>query len=241
MFAGVCGRYSNTRKKSDELHTRLTDMLGVSPPESDRGFERFNVAPTQEVIAVVEDGYGRRMEALRWGLIPSWSKEAKARFQMINARAETVLDRPAYRSLVGHARHRCLVLADGWYEWQKPEDPKQPRRPLHFSLEEGGPFFFAGLWTTWTSPDGELVPSCTIVTCEANEVARPIHDRMPAVLADPTDWVTWLDAELDGAAACELLLPLPSDLLSVRPANPIVNSARHEGPDCLAAEMRLAA
>jgi putative SOS response-associated peptidase YedK len=241
MFAGVCGRYSNTRKKTDELHTRLTEVLGVSHPESDRGFERFNIAPTQEVLAVVEDRDGRRMEPLRWGLIPSWSNEAKARFQMINARAETVLERPAYRSLVRHGKHRCLVLADGWYEWQKPEDPKQPRRPLHFSLEEGEPFFFAGLWTGGKSPEGELVPSCTIVTSEANEVERPIHDRMPVVLAEPADWGTWLDPELDGPGACELLGPLVSDLLSVRPANPLVTSARHEGADCLAVELPLVA
>src|SRR3954447_19747817 len=237
----MCGRYSNTRKKSDELHEKLTDLLGVSMPASDSGFERFNVAPTQRVVAVVEDGDGRRMEQLRWGLIPSWAKDAKPKFQMINARADTVLEKPAYRSLVRHAEHRCLVLADGWYEWQKPEDPKQPRRPLHFALADEAPFFFAGLWTTWTSPEGEQIPSCTIVTCEANAVARPIHDRMPVVMGDPAAWPIWLDASFDGPAACELLVPLAPDLLAVRPANPVVNSARREGPDCLAADMPLAA
>ena len=241
MFAAVCGRYSNTRKKSDELHTKLADLLEVAQPESDRGFERFNIAPTQEVVAVVEDEAGRRMEALRWGLIPSWAKDAKPKFQMINARAETVLEKRSYRSLVQKARHRCLVLADGWYEWQKPEDPKQPRKPLHFALADGHPFLFAGLWTTWASPEGEEVPSCTIVTCEANAVARPIHDRMPVVLPDPAAWEMWLDPRLDGAEACELLRPLAADLLSVQAANPVVNSARHEGADCLAAELPLVA
>jgi putative SOS response-associated peptidase YedK len=229
----VCGRYSNTAKKPDELHARMAERLGVSLPKSNRGFERFNIAPTQEVLAVLEDEDGRRVEPLRWGLIPSWSKEAKAGFRMINARAETVLERPAYRSLLGRAKHRCLVWADGWYEWQKPEDPKQPRRPVHFSLSGGEPFCFAGLWTRWTAPDGGIVQSCTIVTCEANDVTRPIHDRMPVVLADSAAWQTWLDPELDGPGACELLCPLPSDLVSVRRANPIVNSARHEARDCL--------
>ena len=97
---------------------------------------------------------------------------------MINARAETVPERPAYRELVRRAKHRCLVLADGWYEWQKPEDPKQPRRPVYFSLAGGEPFCFAGLWTSRTA-------SCTILTCEANDLSRPIHDRMPVVLDEP--------------------------------------------------------
>jgi putative SOS response-associated peptidase YedK len=133
------------------------------------------------------------------------------------------------------------VLADGWYEWQKPEDPKQPRKPLHFALDGDHPFFFAGLWTTWASLEGEEIPSCTIVTCEANAVARPIHDRMPVVLPDPAAWEAWLDPRLDGAAACEFLSPLAADLLSVQAANPVVNSARHEGPDCLAADLPLVA
>jgi putative SOS response-associated peptidase YedK len=232
----VCGRFTNTGKKTDEIQTKLAERLGVSQPESDRGFERFNIAPTQEVLAAVEDERGRRIEALRWGLIPRWVKDAKHAFKMINARAETVLEKPAYRGLAGHAKHRCLILADGWYEWQKPEDPKQPRRPMHFSGAGGEPFCFAGLWTAWTSPEGETVPSCTIITCEANELARPIHDRMPVVLSDPAGWEAWLDPALDGATASELLVPLPADLLSVSPANPIVNSGRHESPDCLRVE-----
>jgi putative SOS response-associated peptidase YedK len=231
----VCGRFTNTGKKSDELQERLADLLGVVQPESDRGYERFNIAPTQEALAVVGDRDGRRIEPLRWGLVPSWAKELKVGFRMINARAETVLEKPAYRGLVNHAKHRCLVLADGWYEWQKPEDPKQARRPIHFSLVEGEPFCFAGLWTTWTSPDGTVVPSCTIVTCAANEVTRPIHDRMPVVLAEPEAWDAWLDPVLDGAAARELLVPFASDRVAVHAANPLVNSARNEGPDCLAA------
>jgi putative SOS response-associated peptidase YedK len=128
---------------------------------------------------------------------------------MINARAETLDQRPAYRRLVARSDNRCLVLADGWYEWQRPEDPRQPKRPLHFSLPGGGPFCFAGLWTRWTAPDGQLVPSCTIITCEPNELARPVHDRMPVVFADPELWQSWLHPSLDSTAARELLAPLP--------------------------------
>jgi putative SOS response-associated peptidase YedK len=236
----VCGRFTNTGKKTDELQEKLAYRLGVSHPDSDSGFERFNIAPTQESLAVVEDSRGRRIEPLRWGLVPSWAKDREVGFRMINARAETVLERPAYRTLVGRSKHRCLVLADGWYEWQKPEDSKQPRQPMHFSLADGRPFCFAGLWTRWTSPEGTVVPSCTIVTCPANELARPIHDRMPVVLGDAEAWEAWLDPALDGPAVKELLVPLQADLLTVRPANPVVNSGRHEGSDCLTREHRYA-
>jgi putative SOS response-associated peptidase YedK len=231
----VCGRYSNTGAKSDELQEELARGLGVEPPQSDRGYQRFNIAPTQEILAAVEDTDGRRMELLRWGLVPRWASELKIGSRMINARAETLPERPAYRGLVGRARHRCLIVADGYYEWQKPEDPRQPRRPLHFSLADAHPFCFAGLWTTWTAPDGAVVPSCTIITCEANELARPIHERMPVIIADPDAWEAWLDPELDAAAVGELLRPFAAGRMSVRPANPVVNSARNEGPDCLAA------
>jgi putative SOS response-associated peptidase YedK len=231
----VCGRITNTKRKSDEIHQKLAAKLGIEAPEDDRGFERFNIAPSQEVLAVVEDQDLRRMELLRWGLVPRWAKDLKVGYKMINARAETLEERPAYRGLIRQAKHRCLILADGYYEWQKPEDPKQPRRPLHFSLEDGEPFFLAGLWTRWSSPEGDVIPSCTIVTCAANEVARPIHDRMPVILAEPAAWEAWLDAELAAADARELLVPLESDRMVVQPANPVVNSARHEGADCLTA------
>ena len=220
----MCGRYSNTAKKSDDLQAKMADLLGVSLPESDRGFERFNIAPTQEVLAAVDDEDGRRIEPLRWGLVPKWAKDGKAAFKMINARAETVLDKPAYRNLIRRAKHRCLIWADGWYEWQKPEDPKQPRRPMHFSLQDRTPFCFAGLWTNGT---------CTIVTCEANDVARPIHNRMPVVMADQAAWDAWLNPGLDGEAVSELLVPLAPALLRVGPANPVMNSGKHEGADCL--------
>ena len=197
----MCGRYSNTRTESDVLSRRMADLLGVRQLGEGRGYERFNVAPTDEVLAAVADEDGRRLELLRWGLLPAWAQREKPRNPMINARAETVRERPAYRDLIEQASSRCLVLADGWYEWQKPEDPKQPRRPLRFSLPDGEPFCFAGLWTAG---------SCTIVTCQANDIARPIHDRMPVVFADPPDWEAWLDPRLDGRDVAGLLQALPA-------------------------------
>ena len=231
----MCGRFTNTQRKSDEFQQRLAARLGITLPDGDRGYERFNVAPTQEVLAVVADRDGRRMDLLRWGLVPRWAKDLKVGYRMINARAETLAERPAYRGLVRNARHRCLILADGYYEWQKPEDPRQPRRPLHFALEGGEPLFFAGLWTRWHAPGGDLLATCTIVTCEANELARPVHDRMPVILHDAETWEAWLDPAVDAEEARSMLVPLPSELMVVRPANPLVNSGRHEGPDCLAA------
>jgi putative SOS response-associated peptidase YedK len=236
----MCGRYTHRTRRSDEVHAKLAATLGVETPSSGRGFERFNIAPTQEVLAVVDDRKGRRIEELRWGLVPHWARELKTRFSMINARADTLHEKPAYRCLVGQAEHRCLILADGYYEWQRPEDPRQPRRPVHFSLEGDEPFCFAGLWTRWRPPGGEVVSSCAIVTCAANALTRPIHDRMPVILAHPEAWKCWLDPAVDGEAARELLVPLPSERMVARPANPILNSPGHDGPDCLAAHSRVA-
>jgi putative SOS response-associated peptidase YedK len=218
----MCGRYSNTGRKDDDFQRRMAELLGTAQPVSGHGYERFNIAPTQDVLVAVDDSRGRRMEHVRWGL-------DGGRFPMINARAETVRERPAYRNLVERSEHRCLVVADGWYEWQKPEDPQLPRRPLHFSLAGRRPFCFAGLWTEGATP------SCTIVTCAANDLARPIHDRMPVVLTEPGAWNAWLDPGLDGADVAELLMPLPDDQLGVQAAHPFVNSSANEGPECLAA------
>jgi putative SOS response-associated peptidase YedK len=212
----------------------LLETLGLEAPPPDSGFERFNIAPSQKVLGVVDDRDGRRIEELRWGLVPHWAKELNTRFSMINARGETLDQRAAYRRLVARAGNRCLVLADGWYEWQRPEDPRQPKRPLYFSLTGGGLFCFAGLWTRWSSPGGQVVQSCTIITCGANELVRPVHDSMPVVFSEPELCQSWLHPSLDSAAAPELLAPIPAEGMVVPPASPVVNSARHDAPDCLA-------
>ena len=145
---------------------------------------------------------------------------------MINARAETVRERPAYRDSIERSQHRCLVLADGWYEWQKPEDPRAAA-PAGALLPDGRRAVLL------RGPVDPPQARCTIVTCAANEIARPIHDRMPVVLAEPAGWEAWLDPALDGAAACELLTPVSSDTLSVRRVSSAVNSVRNDGPECL--------
>jgi hypothetical protein len=136
----VCSRYALKTRGSDEIRAGLAEALGVETAPSEQGFGRFNIAPRQEVLAVVDDRGGRRIKELRWGLVPHWANELNSRFSMINACAETIDQRPAYRRLVARSGSRCLILADGWYEWQRPEDPRQPKRPLHFSLAGSGVF-----------------------------------------------------------------------------------------------------
>lgn len=220
------GRYSITKRRKDvehEVASRLQVRL-----RGEEAYGRYNVAPTQDVPVIVQDRHGRRDELLRWGLVPFWAKAVGSR-ALINARAETVASSATFGRLVERASHRCLVLADGFYEWIASEDPKQPRLPVHFSLADGGSFGFAGLWATWR---GEL-RSCTVVTTASNELISPVHDRMPVVLANAAAWEAWLDPALDAAAVAPLLAPLPADAMRMARANPVVNVADYEGPDCL--------
>jgi putative SOS response-associated peptidase YedK len=227
------GRYSLTKRRKDverEIAGRLRVRL-----RGEQGYERFNVAPTQEVLALVLGREGCLARLLRWGLVPHWATRLNTGRTMINARAETLASSSTYSGLVDRGSHRCLVVADGFYEWMKAEDPRQPRRPLRFSLAQGASFCFAGLWTTWRGPEDERVGSCTIVTTVANELVAPVHDRMPVVLADSSSWEAWLDPALDAGAVAPLLAPLPAERMAVAPANPAMNSPDYDEPDCLVA------
>jgi putative SOS response-associated peptidase YedK len=231
----MCGRYTITPTLSQLLAG--LDLDAVNVPESTEPIvERFNVAPTQPVLAIASGEDGPRAKVVRWGLIPYWSKDPKKEPLRINARMESLAERPAFRELVEDARSRCLVPADGWYEWLKAEDPKQPRKPMHFSLPDRQPFAFAGLRSTWKSPDGERIGSCTIITGPANRVGGGIHDRMPVVLPGPEERAAWLDPALDAAAAMPLLGPLPDELTHVQRASTRVNAATYDAPDCLEAD-----
>jgi putative SOS response-associated peptidase YedK len=227
------GRYSLTKRRKDiekEIAARLRVRL-----RGEEGYERFNIAPTQEVLGVVHNRDGRHARLLRWGLVPFWAKRMNTGLTMINARAETLAGSSAFGGLVERGSHRCLVVADGFYEWIKAEDPRQPRRPLRFSLTDGATFCFAGLWTTWRGPRDERVASCTIVTTAANELVAPVHDRMPVVLADAASWEAWLDPALDAGAVAPLLAPLPAGRMTVAAANPAMNSPDYDEPDSLVA------
>ena len=215
----MCGRYS--------LIADLGELVRRFEFDGDwLAFESsFNIAPTQEVLTVV-GGEPRRGGYMRWGLIPPWTKSLSAGRPMINARAETVAERPAFRNAL--RRRRCLVLADGFYEWQRVG---ASRRPMRVVMRSGEPFAFAGLWETWRNPEGEVVPSCTIITTEANELLRPVRDRMPVILAREMEGF-WLDRSVeDPQALADVLRPYPADGMEAYEVSSRVNSYANDGPE----------
>ncbi len=222
----MCGRYSLVADIS-ELALRFDFEGGgeTRPP-------RFNIAPTQEVLAVTRDSGDSRnaARAMRWGLIPFWAKDPSIGNRMINARAETVDTSPAFRR--AFERRRCLVVADGFYEWLKVG---KERVPMRVSLSSGEPFAFAGLWETWRSPDGEPLASCTIITTTPNAVMEPVHNRMPVILPRNAEGV-WLDTSGARSAAelKELLAPYVGPGLEVYEVSKLVNSPRNDTPEILA-------
>ena len=233
----MCGRYTNTAGPEE-----LNDRFRVSI-EGAAGTRRYNVAPTEQVLAIVAPEGQPQARLLRWGLVPSWAKQLKGLPLMINARMETVASTAAYRSLIPKASRRALQLADGYFEWLKPEQRSGgkagPPQPFYFQLDGGVPFAFAAVWTP-AKIDGEWIASCSLLTCEAapNPVAAAIHDRMPVILADADAQRAWLDPALDAQDALALCGPLPASRLSARPANPAVNKAGEpeaEGPELLVA------
>ena len=197
-------------------------------------FPRYNIAPTQDVLAVRNDGDGNRADMMRWGLVPSWAKDPKIGSRMINARAETLSERPSFRA--AYRRRRCLIVADSFYEWKREG---RNRTPMRIMLESEEPFAFAGLWETWKRPDDSWMLSCTIVTTAANEMVSEIHDRMPVILDHDVESV-WLDPDLDDTSALsDLLVPYPSDLMKAYEVSRIVNSAANDVPECIEPIRRL--
>ena len=217
----MCGRYSLAT--GTEVLKGLFRVEGEVPDLA----PRWNVAPTQPVtVVVVTNERVRTLRTMRWGLIPSWARDPAVGNRMINARGETLAEKPSFRDAL--RRRRCLVLADGFYEWVKEGARK---RPVWIHPRDGGVLAFAGLWETWTSPDGEVVDSCTIVTTAANGTMAPFHHRMPVVLP-PAAWDRWLDpAFVEPASLADLLVPAPDDLLALREVSARVNDPGNEGPD----------
>jgi putative SOS response-associated peptidase YedK len=226
----MCGRYTNTTGPEE-----LNEHFGV-PMLGGAGTRRFNIAPTEQVLAIVAPKGAQEARMLRWGLLPHWAKSLGAGAKMINARMETVVSSPAYGPLIATGARRALQLADGYYEWLKAERPRQPRQPFLFRVDGGEPFAFAALWTT-ARVEGQHVESVTLLTCDSapNRVAAAIHDRMPVILADRDAQLGWLDPSFDAEQALALCRPLPSERLSAAPANPAVNRAGVEGPEMLVA------
>jgi putative SOS response-associated peptidase YedK len=216
----MCGRYT-LRTPVDTLAERFEiDDTPSSIAAS------YNVAPTQGVATVlVEDGK-RKLEMLHWGLIPSWADDPSIGNRMINARAETVAEKPSFRK--AFRNHRCLVLADGFYEWQKTANGKQP---YYIRMEDDSPFAFAGLWESWKN--GSEVRSATIITTDANDVVAPLHNRMPVIL-HPEDYELWLDPDFDEKEPLSTLLkPYPAEAMEAYPVSRVVNSPSNNEPSCI--------
>jgi putative SOS response-associated peptidase YedK len=189
---------------------------------------RYNVSPSQSVAAIRHADGRRTLARLRWGLIPSWAKDPKIDYQCINARAETVATKPAFRS--AFKRRRCLIPADGFLEWQKLSAKK--KQPYHIRLRDESVFTFAGLWECWHPPEGEPVETCTIVTTEANDLVRPLHDRMPVIL-DGGDRDAWLAPDAEAVLLQPLLRPFPAELMEAVAVSTLVNSPKNDLPECL--------
>lgn len=220
----MCGRY--TLASIDPAAARARFPLGESVDIR----RRYNVAPGDEVLAVTTDREGApRGELLQWGLLASWAKSTTGR-RPINARAETVAERPSFRG--AFSRFRCLIPADGFYEWRTAPDGRREAFHISWSAEEL--FAFAGIWSVWRGAEDEPpIRSCAIVTTTPNEAVTPLHDRMPVMLPREAE-AMWLDSSSPLPELGELLVPIPASETIVRPVGPAVNDARYDGPDCLA-------
>ena len=219
----MCGRY--------ELHTpieevarrfdaMLTDEARALPP-------RYNIAPTLRVPVLRQGRQGREIEAMTWGLTPSWAKD-RSGAKPINARAETVFERPMFRNAI--ARRRCLLPADGFYEWRRGPARKQP---YHVGMADGSLLALAGVWEYWAREGQEALVSCCIVVTDANALIATIHERMPVIVA-PKDYARWLDPALSDRAAIEsMLAPFPAAEMRAHPISTRVNDANNDGPELI--------
>lgn len=225
----MCGRFT---LRTPALEIAETFALATVPEQL---VLKFNIAPTTQVATIRLEHSptpgSRELVMMRWGLIPSWATDMKIGASMINARADTVATKPAFRA--AFKRRWCLVVADGFYEWQVSEDDPKKKQPYFVTVDGGKPFGFAALWEFWNGPEGP-VESCSIITTEPNHLMAEIHDRMPVIL--PRDaWSGWLNPELQNATILqELLTPYPADRMKAIPVSTYVNNVRNQGPECIA-------
>lgn len=216
----MCGRF----KLSADPGTLYAEFgIGGLPEDY---VPRYNIAPTQPVLSIVTSADGLEARHLRWGLVPSWARETHGSQRRINARAETLTDKPAFRD--SFQRRRCLILADGFYEWTQVGGQRQP---MHIRRPDGRPFAFAGLWDRWRPAAGDPLLSCTIITTTPNDALRSVHDRMPVILSRRAQ-ETWLDADAAAEELRALLVPCRSDELEVFAVSPLVNSPANDLPGC---------
>ena len=211
----MCGRY--------ELHTHPAVLaLAFGLPFPPQIGARYNIAPTQDVPVIrATRGGERELSQVRWGLVPRWAKDPSIGARMINARAETVTVKPAYRTAIRW--HRCLIPADGFYEWTTVAG--LGKRPLHIGMKDGAPFAFAGLTERWLTPQGDALDTCTIITTQANALLSPMHDRMPAILS-PGDYARWLDTDVEDVS--DLLVSYPAEAMHYFPVSNRVNAVKND-------------
>lgn len=221
----MCGRYTLTVTIEQLMAHYLLDSGALVPFHE----PRYNIAPSQQVPALIHDGTKLRLGSLKWGLIPAWAKDEKFAARTINARAETVRDKPAFR--LPFQRKRCIIPADSFYEWKR--NPDGTKQPMRIRRTDGGIFNMAGLYDTWVNPNGEKISTCTIITTTPNELMEPIHDRMPVIL--PEDQLSfWLDRRMtDTGKLQSILLPYPSKLMEVYPVSAKVGNTRVDDPSCI--------
>jgi putative SOS response-associated peptidase YedK len=217
----MCGRFAfdATADEAQQSFSGFIFPADMSP--------RYNIAPGQPVLALTGEN---RADYFKWGLVPSWAKDIKIGNKMINARAETLAEKPAFRN--AFKKRRCLIPATGFYEWQKQPDGKT-KVPMHIHLLSGQPFAMAGLWETWQSTDGQKIQTCTVITTEPNALMQPIHNRMPVILP-PETYATWLDSEEQSADVLnDLLKPYPAVSMTAHPVSTLINNPNNDTPECL--------
>ncbi|HBZ09146.1 MAG TPA: SOS response-associated peptidase [Bacillus bacterium] len=221
----MCGRFTLTA-----TFPEIIDRFEIQNLfDEDLYSPNYNVAPSQNVLAVINDGTYNRLGYLRWGLIPYWANDPKIGYKMINARAETLAEKPSYRN--AYKKRRCLILADSFYEWKRHED--KSKTPMRIKLKSEDLFAMAGLWETWKSPEGESIHSCTVITTRPNELVKDIHDRMPVILK-PENESVWLDKSITNTDQLnDLLAPLPEDLMEAYKVSSLVNSPKNNSPNLI--------
>lgn len=220
----MCGRFVQSQAAE-----KYAEFLGVHEVKVDPLPPSFNVAPTDHVYAVAEHDGLRQLGSFRWGLLPFWAKDKKMAARNINARSETAASKASFKESLAH--RRCLIPADGFYEWQKLDKGKLPH---YIYRKDGQPLVFAGLWSSWKDPEsGERLRTCTILTGEPNELVAPIHDRMPVALAEDV-WADWLDRDIDDPEqAATMLRTYPAELMEVHPVSTLVNKVANNTPELI--------
>lgn len=217
----MCGRFTLILEP-DLIQEELE--LGSMPPEMQA---RYNIAPSQPIAAVL-DSESRNVELLRWGLVPGWAKDPSIGDRMINARSETLAEKPSFRN--AYARRRCLILADGFYEWERVSGKRST--PNYFQLKDEKVFTFAGLWELWQPKEGDALRTCTIITCPANEMVSALHERMPVILDAERRW-QWLTPGTPLQKLQAMLIPYPAEKMTRSPVSTLVNSPQNDSPEVL--------